>query len=60
MGMLGDPLSTRVPEVTARKRPIHAGSGISLYVFDHYEAPKNPLGAAAGAGQLGASKGLII
>ena len=34
--------------------------GMSLRAFDHYEAPRNPLGAAAGAGRLGESKGLIV
>ncbi len=34
--------------------------GIFSRLFDHYEAPKNPLGAAAGAGQLGGNKGLIV
>ena len=33
---------------------------IFLCIFDHYEAPRNPLGAAAGAGQLGGNKGLIV
>ena len=28
--------------------------------FNNYEAPYTPLGAAAGAGQLGGSKGLIV
>ena len=31
-----------------------------LRAFDHSEAPKAPLGAAAGAGQLGGIKGLIV
>ena len=64
----------RVPEASARKWPIHKGfrkdtgetpyphgvAGIFLCVFNNYEAPKNPLGAAAGARQLGGSKGLIV
>ena len=33
---------------------------MSFRVFDHDEAPNFPLGAAAGAGQLGGSKGLIV
>ena len=33
---------------------------MSFRVFDHDEAPKNPLGAAAGAGRLGGNKGLIV
>ena len=28
--------------------------------FGNYEAPKTPLGAAAGAGKLGGNKGLIV
>ena len=31
-----------------------------FHLFDYDEAPKNPLGAAAGAGQLGGNKGLIV
>ena len=38
----------------------HGVAGIFLCVFNNYEAPRNPLGAAAGAGQLGGNKGLIV
>jgi len=31
-----------------------------FHVFDHYEAPKTPSGAAAGAAKLGGNKGLIV
>ena len=34
--------------------------GISLRAYGNNEAARNPLGAAAGAGRLGGSKGLIV
>ena len=34
--------------------------GMSFRIFDHYEVPYTPLGAAAGAGRLGGNKGLIV
>ena len=39
---------------------LYGVAGIFPCAFNHYEAPRNPLGAAAGAGQLGGNKGLIV
>ena len=50
-GSRGDCLETPYPQGVA---------GILFCVFDYEEAPRTPLGAAAGAGQLGGNKGLIV
>ena len=68
--MLANPRKQGVPEHPTRKRPIYKGyrgacleipylrgfPGISLCVFDHYEAPKNPGGVDIQTPRLGAGQ----